>query len=563
MAARAVPMTVGEDGRVSTTPANFVANRIYIKKDTPYAFDDRPFMATVFDDNGRHVLCKTARQVSKSTTIAGRLLCNTELYAPYTALYLSPSYGQTAKFSHQRLGPTIKQSPHLQVRMDEDCLDNVLEKEFIDGSLLYLSYAKDNADRARGLSVDEIDFDEVQDMVLDAVEPVVRESLFTSKWKKRFYSGTPKSLSNGIEKLWRESDQREWMVRCRKHAPIYHQKLTTKNVGKHGVICDRCGGPLNTLDGVWARTSTRTPEGRDPYIHGYHIPQIVFPTTKSRLPNRNSGFLDWDEFLLEIQDPKAEEATILNEKFGESADSASKPITEDQLRAICGDRVMPDEYQEYMTKSYTFAGVDWGAGLGSATAFVVGQFDPRNPDVYRILFCRRFDGQDADPETCVPEIMRLCRVFRVKRLHADWGSGLGINSRIMAEMGDDYLTTNYWSTAIGSSNVNYDRNLNRFVLNRSLTMTKFFQALKRQAIKIAFRWEDYQTYAKDILAVFREERKNGDPYFDHNPGEQDDFCHAHIYCWLIACWDRMGGSLGGDFLHEARNTGRSHNPSVN
>ena len=548
-----------EDGVVQTTPANLVANRIFIRKNTPYGFDDRPFMVDIFDDPHRYVLMKTARQVSKSTWEAARILTNTEAYAPYSVLYLSPSFAQTSKFSHDRLGPTIKESPHLHVRMDKDCLDNVLEKEFVDGSLIYLSYAKDNADRVRGITVDEILYDEIQDMQLGPIETVTRESLFTSRHKKRAYSGTPKSLSNGIEQLWRKSDQREWMVRCRKHGSRpHHQKLTLKNIGTKGVICEKCGGPLNTLDGLWVRTSTRTEEGRDPHVHGYHIPQIIFPTTTSPLGNGKFGFLDWGEFLLDIQN--GDEATVLNEKFGESADSAEKPITEDQLRALCvASKTMPMAADDSMTGEYLFAGVDWGAGIKSSTALVIGQFDPKNPKKFKFVFMRRYHKGDANPEYCVPEILRICQLFRVKRLHADWGSGLGINSRIEALMGEDYLTTNYWSSSIGGKNVAFDSNLSRFVINRSVTMTRFFEAMKRGGMEVAFSWDEYKPFSRDITAVFREERKNGDPYYDHNPEEMDDFCHAMIYCWLVSSWMKYSEN----FVDTARKSpGSLHNPSL-
>lgn len=552
-------MRTREDGRIETTPANLVANRIFIKKNMPYSFADRPFMIPVFDDPHRHLLLKTGRQVSKSTTLAARVLIHTEVYAPYTVLFLAPTFKQTSVFSHDRLGPTIKESPHLHVRMDADCLDNVLEKEFVDGSLIYLSYAKDNADRTRGLTTDEVLYDEIQDMLLDAIEAVTSQSMFTSRYKRRCFSGTPKSLSNGVERKWRQSDQREYMVRCHHHGALpYHQKLTLKNVGTEFQICDRCGHRLNTLDGLWVRTSTVTEDGKEPHVHGYHIPQIIFPTMDTVLPSGGKGFLDWTEFLQALD--KEDDVTISNEMFGESADSAEKPITEDQLRAMCDPkRRMVCEYPEDAIGWYTFAGVDWGEGK-SATVLVIGQFNPKNPKKFRFLFFRSFKKRDANPEICVPEILRICELFRVKRLHADWGGGFGQNSRIHESKGDDFLSTNYWSSAIGGKNVNYDPNMNRFVLNKSVTFSRFFEAMKRQGMEVAMRWEDFQIFAKDVLAEFREERKNGDPFFDHNPDEPDDALHAMIYCWLIASWMRYSES----FVDQARKapTSTLHQPTI-
>lgn len=500
-------------------------------------------MITIVDDPHRFKLLMTGRQVSKSTYLAGSQVVKSEAYAPYRTLYLSPTYKQTSVFSHDRLGPTLRQSPAIAAMIDSSCLSNVLEKELSNGSKIHLLYAKDNADRARGLSVDGIDFDEAQDMHLKSVEPVVAESLFASKHKHRSYSGTPKSFSNGINGLWNLSDKREWMVRCHRHGPKpYHQPLTMKNIGLSGQICDKCGFDINVMDGVWVVTSSKTSTGATPHIHGYRIPQIMLPTTNVALPSGATGVLDWDDFLLSIKN--SDEATILNEKLGYPADSADKPLTEEMLRRYCNElRPMPKEYESWMIGEYTFAGVDWGAGLGSATILTIGQFNPKRPSIFNYVYHRKFDGKSANPEICVPEILADCQKFRVKRLHADWGSGLGINSRIYDKMGEEFITTNYWSSGISSKTINFSNDLNRFTVNRTYTMAKFIEAKSKGSIRTAYRWGDYSAFAMDLTNVFMELRKNGDRYYDHEPNTQDDTFHSEIYCWLIACWMRYSSSM--------------------
>lgn len=534
-----------EDGSVVTTPANLVANRIFIKKNIPYSFVDRPFMAAIFNDPHPQIGLMTARQVSKSTTLASDAIVRSEVYAPYTTLMVTPSQDQTRKFSHDRLGPSIETSPAVRAQVTSEQLSSVLEKEFISGSKIYLSYAKDNPDRARGITADDLKLDEVQDMILSLVEPVLRESMFTSRHKRVWWSGTPKSMSNGIEqRVWRQSDQREWMVRCwhcsNAEGLPFHQKLTLKNVGKKGPICTRCGHMLNTLDGQWVITSTRTEQGKEPKIHGYHIPQIVFPTMDVEVAPGLTGFLDWQELLEALDSPEYDEATLLNEKFGESADSEDRPVKEDELRAICTPNArMVTRYHDWMQGEQVFAGVDWGHGT-SATVLAIGQFDPRDRDVFRYLFMRKFQGRDTDPKICIPQILRLCHDFRVHRLHADYGGGFGLNSQIRDARGDEFLTKNYWSASVRGKNVQYNESMDAYVLNRSLNISRFFQAIKRMQMSCSFSWEEFKPFARDIMHVFREERKNGDMYYDHKPEEPDDAMHAMIYAWLIASFMRYG-----------------------
>jgi hypothetical protein len=435
-------------------------------------------------------------------------------------------------------------------------VNNVLEKSFVNGSRYYLKYGRENADSSRGISCDETHYDEVQDMNLGPVEAVTKECMFTSPHKRSLYSGTPKSLSNGIEqRLWRKSDQREWMVRCHHHGNVYYQKLGMDNVGLTGPICDKCGNGLNTLDGMWVRTLTRTEDGKDPYYHGYHIPQILFPTSTTDLPNGKKGMLDWEEFLLDIENN--DDSTVMNEKFGESSDSADRPITEAEVMRVCNPtEPMPDNYKNWMIGEYTFAGIDWGWGIKSATALTIGQFKPGNPKVFQVLHCKKYFGKEADPSHCIPDILRTMDRFRVLRCHTDFGSGLGMNSQIKDAKGDDYLTTNYWSSSIKGKKLAYDKDLDRFVVNKSVTLSRFFLAMKKEAIKVAFKWEDFKPFAVDILHEFREQRKNGDPYYDHKDGEPDDFLHSICYCWQIASWLKYSSN----FIDRARAQGQLHDP---
>jgi hypothetical protein len=530
----------GEDGRVHTTPANMVADRICIKKGIPYRFWDRPFMIPVFDDRHNLIAMKTARQVSKSTTLAANAIIRGEAHAPYTCLIVTPSQDQTRKFSHDRLGPTIETSPAVRARVTAEQLSNVLEREFVDGSKIYMSYARDNADRARGITADELDLDEVQDMVLSLVEPVLRESLFTSRHKRRVWSGTPKSMSNGLEqRVWRQSDQREWMVRCYHHGKLpLHQKLGLENVGLHGPICKRCGNPLNTLDGLWVRTCTRTEQGKEPRIHGYHLPQIIFPTTDIEVHPGVYGFLDWAQFKEDLD--AEDEATVLNEKFGESADSEERPIKEDELKALCSEGArMPSEYMDWMRGTYTFAGIDWGFGLKSNSVLVIGQFNVDNPKLFDFVFMKKYTKKETDPKYCIPDMIELMRRYRVRRAHADWGGGFGLNSQIRDVMGEEFLTTNFWGP-IKSKQVKFNVDLNAYMLNRTAHLARFFQALKRRQMAMRMCWQEFKPFAQDLLNVFREERKDGTMFFDHKPEEPDDSLHAMCYAWIIASLHKYG-----------------------
>lgn len=510
-------------------PSQLIAGRIYIKKGKRYSFGDRPFMRAVFNDPGRYILMKTARQISKSTTLAGKALTKMEAHSPYTVLFTAPEMDQTKKFSYDRVQPTIDSSPDIKALVSKEDIKNVYEKSFSNGSKYYLKYAKSAADSCRGISCDEWHCDEVQDVILKNVEPVIQESMFASEYGFRMYSGTPKSFENGIEsKLWKRSDQREWMVRCHHHGKLpYHQKMTLKNVGVDGQICDRCGNPLNVRDGIWIRHRTKTDQGEPVHIHGYHISQIMLPTTE------HGGVLKWFDFKLELKNADSEN-WVLNEKFGESADSAEKPITEDDLKAICTDRDMATEPEEWMKKRTWWAGIDWGLGLGSSTVLTIGCTGP--DDVFEYTRLRRWTGDDCDPKIVIPAIAYELRRFRIKHVHCDFGGAVDMNVRLQEE--GFSVSTNYWSA---NATQVYEKDvfgITRYTMNRSIEMSDFFADIKKHRIRINMKWTDFQPFSEDILCIFREQRKTKQehqlPFFDHPDGTMDDSCHSMIYTRLAA-----------------------------
>jgi phage terminase large subunit GpA-like protein len=152
----------------------------------------------------------------------------------YTSLFVSPSAMQTKVFSVTRIDDIIDVSPALRALKDTRLTYNLLEKSFINGSKIYLRYAFLSADRIRGLSVNSLFLDEIQDLLTELL-PVIEET--TSHHKSPFflYSGTPKTFDNTIEKLWsKSSTQNEWAIPCDAHTPTYLNILGIKNIGKNG-----------------------------------------------------------------------------------------------------------------------------------------------------------------------------------------------------------------------------------------------------------------------------------------------------------------------------------------
>lgn len=319
----------------------------------PVEFSERRYLERPYNSGAKRVLLLTSRQTEKSTSIGNKLLALAGMRSNFMSLFVSPSAMQTAVFSKARLDDIIDISPNLKALTHKALTMNILEKEFITGSKIYLRYAFLSADRIRGLSVNGLFADEIQDLLRD-VMPVIEET--TSRFANSLYvySGTPKTLDNTIEHYWsRSSTQNEWVIPCEHHGAspsTWHWNvLGLDNLGKTGPICDRCGKPLNPEhpNAGWVQMSP----GAE--FEGFRICRLMVPWFYKN-PDK------WQDILKCLDRyPKAQ---FMNEVMAVSYDSGTKPLTTAEMMRACDSKYDNDEDSvAKLAESWQlYAGVDWG-----------------------------------------------------------------------------------------------------------------------------------------------------------------------------------------------------------
>jgi hypothetical protein len=236
--------------------------------------------------------------------------------------------------------------------------------------------------------------------------PIIRETMAVSDWKLQRFMGTPKTLDNTIEGLWRDSSMAEWFVPCwacgkmnipslefdleRMLGPL-RDDITPDNPA---TICanPRCGLPINPRYGRWVHRY----ENRRWEFSGYHVPQVLLPM---HYGNRRA----WGE-LLGKQRGAANTAphVFINEVLGESSAMGNQLLTlDDVLRTAMlpwsnrpndPDATMWDWLVDYPHKVLA---IDWGGGgarkkTGMATS---GAKIELNSYTTLALLGRRVDGQ--------------------------------------------------------------------------------------------------------------------------------------------------------------------------
>ena len=138
---------------------------------------------------------------------------------PQGVLYLFPTVNDVTDFSKGRFSPLLDDNPEISDLVKNT--DSVNVKR-IRKSMLYLRGAratgkiegvKKTSSSLKGIPVDRIVFDEVDEMD-SAMIDLALERLSHSKVKEEAYLSTPSIPDFGIDKLYNQSDQRIWMIRC-------------------------------------------------------------------------------------------------------------------------------------------------------------------------------------------------------------------------------------------------------------------------------------------------------------------------------------------------------------
>jgi hypothetical protein len=236
---------------------------------------------------------------------------------------------------------------------------------------MYFSFAFIDAERTRGIPCDENIVDEIQDLNYDFLQ-IIHETLSGSPYGFIQYAGTPKSLENTIQKLWTDSSQAEWAVKCQTAAcnhwnipSLSHDLIDMigpvhRGIGPEcpGVVCAKCRKPVNPQRfGRWIHFYK---ERRWSHA-GYHIPQTV-------MPMHYGVYKKW-EILVGKMEGKGNTASnvFFNEVCGESYDLGARLVTETDLKnasILPWDNTAVEAEKHLDQYMYRILAVDWGGGGG-------------------------------------------------------------------------------------------------------------------------------------------------------------------------------------------------------
>jgi Phage terminase large subunit (GpA) len=493
----------------------------------PFTFKGRRHMIRPYNTPAKRMLLFCARQVEKSTLLGNRAITYSCLLSGFRTLYVSPSATQTKTFSSDRIKDPLETSEVLRSFTQRSLQQNVFEKQFINRSKITLRYAFLNADRTRGIPATSLLLDELQDILADNIPIIEQCTSHAPEQLKRFvYAGTPKSTDNVIE-YYRanKSTQGEWVVPCDAHGGEggrYWNVLGEKNIGKKGLICEKCGAIINPMhdDAQWAFMTEFHPI-KAPF-ESYRIPQLMVP------------WKPWDEVLLDYD--RYSRDKFYNEVLGISFDSGLRPLTPAQVRDCCSEEVTMNQnalvqYRNVAHGQPIFAGLDWGTGEHTYTVLSLGTYMHSK---FRIFYVHRFAGEETDPEIQLQKIVQMLRYFNVAVIGADYGGGHYPNDKLTRTFGHERVQR-FQYVARPKKKVLWNVGLRRWMVHRTDVMSDIFNAIKRKQIQFP-RWEEFQQpFAQDMLNIFSEYNNSQRMIqYNHHPDKPDDTFHSVLYCFLAS-----------------------------
>jgi hypothetical protein len=515
----------------------------------PFTLVKHKFFEPLFYPNlPDRTLLVCARQVGKSTHIAAQGVLQAASINRFKVLYMAPQFEQIRRFSHQYIRQFVHESYIKSMLMDDTCVDSVMQKTFKNGSELWFSFAKLSVDRIRGLSVDGIRMDEIQDLNPEFLD-IVRECMSASERRSEMYAGTSKTVDNVIEQLRLQSSQAEWFMKC---LSCNHWNIPTvegsgpglgvmEMIRPEGLCCAKCHSLLQPENGFWVHRY----EERSGSFPSYHVPQVVAPVHYANPKN-------WRSLILkrELISP----ATFINEVLGEACDEGQRLVSQTDLKAV---GVLEANSKDNAANAFKYVdrvlGVDWG-GKGtrfqSMTAAAVACYMPEGK--IDIMFGHVFPPMmDSVLET--KEVIDIANQFKCTAISHDVAVAGEVRLSIMRSIGvPDSRLINCRYAASGSI-----KSMLQFVPPTDINPTSYYNLDKSKVIAAVclaiknknIRFPQYDSmldlagqnimdhflavYEENSESIFGTERR----YIRRNPGMPDDFLHAVAFA-VITLWRR-------------------------
>jgi hypothetical protein len=474
-----------------------------------------------------------------STHMAAQGVLQAAALDRFKVLFLAPQFEQIRRFSHQYIKQFVQESFLKDMITDRTTMDSVLQKTFKNKSELFFSFALLSVERVRGLAVDAIRLDEIQDLQPDFLD-IIRECMSASSRRSEMYTGTSKTVDNLIEQLRLQSSQAEWFMKCE---ACNHWNIPTVEgsgpglgvgamLGPEGLCCAKCKRLINPEKGVWIH---KFPE-RVGFFPSYHIPQVVAPIHYANQKN-------WKSLLYKKEEMAP--ARFINEILGEACDEGQRLVSKTELETASCLNVNTLEEALKVRGRYTdvILGVDWGGKGERMQSFTAVAAMGLRPDSNRLeVFFAKVYPALMDPVEETKSVVGLFSALKGSGIAHDVAVAGEIRRSLMREIGlneQNLFNCRYSPGMISKHFIEFkpasDVNpVSYYNIDRNRLLAAVCLSIKGKQLL----FPDYESMGNEagknimdhFLAIYEEttETAHGreQKFIKRNPGMPDDFLHA-------------------------------------
>ena len=236
---------------IEITQAEFVEYFFKVDNGKRFSFEGRDYLIPIYNSSESNIVIMSSRQAEKSTLLANTILLRSMLNQMTSALYVSSRKSQVDDFVRLRINPQFDNNPMLKkMYISNKRTNRISDKVLNNGVNLMFRSLGLHAVAIRGISTQELYFDEVQSIEENNI-PIALECTHSFTDKARFFfAGTPQSSKNHFTRLFNTTTQYEWIIKCNKcgkyNDPLGIQHIDLK---KPFLFCQHCGKNMDPQHG--------------------------------------------------------------------------------------------------------------------------------------------------------------------------------------------------------------------------------------------------------------------------------------------------------------------------
>jgi hypothetical protein len=447
----------------------------------------------------------------------------------FRSLYIAPKADQVKTYANRLR--ELEQAFRFK-NVDYKFRQNLQYKEYPNGSVIQLINVDTQSSSARGMSTDELLYDEYQNFDL-SFEPEIDEIQRASEMPVTIYAGTSLTTDTALEAKYETSSQGVWVMKCdscnHENVPLPEDGVMDM-IRPEGCCCCKCDAILDVTRGHFVHMD------QDAFKmgkYGFHIPQIIVPAVVNNK-------LRWDEIYRKKneQDPRK----FFQENLGIPTQEGEREITENDLRRCCTLGADPERWVRAAQENRylgVFSGCDWGGSdydqssktkLSYTVHVILGL---TRDGLFDILHMKKYEGM-AYP-VIADDIMINHRNCNGMALGADYGVGYAYNMLLRERMPAEHNFIYKYSGPNSDMLKESPTMFNLYSLNRTESITSFYYAIKNARIR-ALDWEITGEHLSDCMNLIRtphETPSGGTGFLYRKHGaKSDDMLHALNFAYV-------------------------------